>query len=57
LNKINECRSIGISSGASAPEILVQNFINELKKKFKIKIEEIEIIKEDIVFKTPGKLN
>ena len=57
LNKINECRSIGISSGASAPEILVQNFINELKSKFKIKTEEIEIIKEDIVFKTPGKLN
>ena len=57
LNKINECKTIGISSGASAPEILVQNFINELKKSFKIKIEEIEIIKEDIVFKTPGKLN
>ena len=36
---------------------LVQNFINELKKNFKIKIEEIEIIKEDTVFKTPGKLN
>ena len=57
LEKVNECRSIGISSGASAPEILVQNFINELKKNFKIKIEEIEIIKEDTVFKTPGKLN
>jgi len=57
LNKINECKSIGISSGASAPEILVQNFINELKNNFKIKIEEIEIIKEDTVFKTPGKLN
>ena len=57
FNKINRCKSIGISSGASAPEILVQNFINELKKKFKVKIEEIEIIKEDIVFKTPGKLN
>ena len=57
LSKINECKSIGISSGASAPEILVQNFINKLKKSFKVKIEEIEIIKEDIVFKTPGKLN
>ena len=57
LNKINECKTIGISSGASAPEILVQNFINELKKNIKIKIEEIEVIKEDIVFKTPGKLN
>jgi len=57
LNKINECKTIGISSGASAPEMLVQNFINELKKNIKIKIEEIEVIKEDIVFKTPGKLN
>ena len=57
LEKVNECRSIGISSGASAPEILVQNFINELKKNFKVKIEEIEIIKEDMVFKTPEKLN
>ena len=57
LKKINDCKLIGISSGASAPEILVQNFINELKKSFKVKIEEIEIIKEDIVFKTPGKLN
>ncbi len=57
LSKINECKSIGISSGASAPEMLVQNFINELKKNIKIKIEEIEVIKEDIVFKTPGKLN
>ena len=57
IEKIKECQTIGISSGASAPEILVQNFINELKKNFKIKIEEIEIIKEDTVFKTPGKLN
>ena len=57
LNKINECKTIGISSGASAPEMLVQNFINELKKNIKIKIEEIEVIKEDIVFKTPRKLN
>jgi len=57
LNKINECKSIGISSGASAPEILVQNFINELKKTFLVKIEEVEIIKENIIFKTPAKLN
>ena len=32
---------------------LNQNFDSD----FKIKIEEIEIIKEDTVFKTPGKLN
>ena len=57
IEKIKECQTIGISSCASAPEILVQNFINELKKTFRVKIEEIEIIKENITFKTPAKLN
>ena len=49
--------TIGISSGASAPEILVENFINDLKNKFSISIDEVEIIKEDVVFKVPNKLN
>ena len=57
FDKIQDCKIIGISSGASAPEILVENFINKLKTRFKIKIEEVEIIKENIVFKVPAKLN
>ena len=57
IDKIANCKTIGISSGASAPEILVEEFIQELKKKFIIEIEEVEIIKEDITFKIPGKLN
>ncbi len=57
IDKIATCKTIGISSGASAPEILVEEFIQELKKKFIIEIEEVEIIKEDITFKIPGKLN
>ena len=57
FEKLQNCKIIGISSGASAPEILVENFINKLRAKFKIKIEEVEIIKENIVFKVPAKLN
>ena len=57
IDKIANCKTIGISSGASAPEILVEEFINELKKEFVIEIEEVEIIKENITFKIPGKLN
>ena len=57
FEKIQNCKIIGVSSGASAPEVLVENFINELKENFKIKIEEVEIIKENIVFKVPAKLN
>jgi len=55
--KLQNCKIIGVSSGASAPEVLVENFINKLKSKFKVKIDEVEIIKENIVFKVPTKLN
>jgi len=47
FEEIQKVQTIGISSGASAPEILVKNFIDELKKKISIKIEEIEIIKDN----------
>src|SRR6056300_58435 len=56
-DKIQNSNTIGISSGASAPEILVDNFISELKNRFTIKIDEVEIIEEDVVFKIPNKLN
>ena len=56
-SKIRNCKTIGISSGASAPEILVSNFIDQIKSEFDVKIEEVEIVKENIVFKVPGKLN
>tara|TARA_B100000900_G_scaffold361743_1_gene334643 strand:+ start:566 stop:1510 length:945 start_codon:yes stop_codon:yes gene_type:complete len=54
---IKNSNTIGISSGASAPEILVENFIENLKKKFTVSIDEVEIIKEGVVFKVPKKLN
>ena len=54
---IENSNTIGISSGASAPEILVDNFINELKNRYTVSIDEVEIIKEDVVFKIPKKLN
>ena len=54
---IEKSKTIGISSGASAPEILVNNFINSLKKRFTVNIDEVEAIKEDVVFKIPKKLN
>ena len=55
--KIQNCKIIGVSSGASAPEILVEDFLTKLKENFKVKIEEVEIVKENIFFKVPAKLN
>ena len=56
-DEIGNSKIVGISSGASAPEILVDNFINDLKNRFTITIEKVEIIKEDVVFNIPKKLN
>ena len=56
-DQIENSKVIGVSSGASAPEILVENFIKDLKNRFIINIDEVEIIKENVVFKIPKKLN
>ncbi len=54
---IEKSNTIGVSSGASAPEVLVNNFLIELKKRFTVSIDEVEAIKENVVFKIPKKLN
>ena len=54
---IKNANIVGVTAGASAPEILVNNFIDELKNRFTVSIDEVEIIKENVVFKAPKKLN
>jgi len=46
-------KSIGITAGASAPEILVQGLIQEIKKITEVSISEIKGIQENTVFKLP----
>ena len=57
LEKIKSCKTIGLSSGASAPEELVQNFISEIKKDMDVSIEEVITANEKVVFKLPKELN
>ena len=57
IDKIKNCKTIGLSSGASAPEELVQNFISEIKEKMNVSIEEIVTANEKVVFKLPKELN
>ena len=53
---ISGSESIGLTAGASAPEILINQVIEEFKKRFKATIEFIEITKEDIQFKIPNSI-
>ena len=57
INDIQNSTSIGISSGASAPEELVQNLINKVKKNRAVLIEEIVVAEEKVIFKLPKELN
>ena len=57
IEEIKSSTTIGISSGASAPERLVQNLINEIKLNFNVSIKEIKVAEEKVVFKLPKELN
>jgi len=56
IKEIVECNKIGLTSGASAPEKLVQSFISEIKKHTEISIEENISSKESVTFKLPSSL-
>jgi 4-hydroxy-3-methylbut-2-enyl diphosphate reductase len=56
VDKIKNCNNIGITSGASAPEILVENLIKEIKSITEIKLEEVVTSVEKVSFKLPTML-
>ena len=56
-NDIQKYKNIGITSGASAPEKLVFDLINTIKKKAEVEVKEIEVAKENVSFKLPKILN
>ena len=56
IKEIISCKKIGLTSGASAPEKLVQSFISEIKKHAKVLIEEHISSEENVTFKLPSSL-
>ena len=56
-NNIQKYKNIGITSSASAPEKLVFDLINSIKKNTEVELKEIEVAKENVSFKLPKILN
>ena len=56
IDKIRNANNIGITSGASAPEILVENLIKEIKNIINIRVEEVISSVEKVSFKLPTML-
>jgi len=57
IEELINSETIGISSGASAPDTLVQSLINNLKKDRDISLEEVVVAEEKVIFKLPKELN
>jgi 4-hydroxy-3-methylbut-2-enyl diphosphate reductase len=49
--------AVGISAGASAPEVLVEEVLGSFKNRYETKIENIMTIEENVIFKVPAILS
>ena len=50
---IEGARSVGVTAGASAPEVLVQGVIDKLNSAYDVTVREIEAARETVSFKLP----
>ncbi|MEM9442095.1 MAG: 4-hydroxy-3-methylbut-2-enyl diphosphate reductase [Pseudomonadota bacterium] len=46
-------KTVAVSAGASAPEELVDGLIAACRSHFDVTVEEVEVVKEDVRFRTP----
>ena len=53
---IEGCGTLGITAGASAPELLVDEVIKAFADRFAAEVETVETTQEDVVFKLPRAL-
>lgn len=49
-------KSVGLTAGASAPEVLVDEVIAAFRERFDVRLEMLETVREDIRFKLPRAL-
>jgi 4-hydroxy-3-methylbut-2-enyl diphosphate reductase len=55
-SKLEGVESLGITAGASAPEILVDEVIAACRERFEVTVEEVRVTDENIQFKLPRAL-
>jgi len=51
------CTTVGVTAGASTPEILVQEVVKELRNLGFVNTKELELIEEDVLFPLPAPLD
>jgi len=56
MDELMNSETVGISSGASAPDHLIQKLLEHLKKEREISLEEVTVAEEKVIFKLPREL-
>ncbi len=56
IENIKDLQAIGITAGASAPEVLVEEVVNALKERFEVSVEVVTTAEENIAFNIPKAL-
>jgi 4-hydroxy-3-methylbut-2-enyl diphosphate reductase len=52
-NWLNGVKTLGLTAGASAPEVLVDEVIDAARERFTVTVEEVSITEENVVFNIP----
>ena len=55
-DNLNGIKSVGLTAGASAPEILVNEIIDQFKARYEVSVEIVTTATEDVIFKIPRAL-
>ncbi|OKH87825.1 4-hydroxy-3-methylbut-2-enyl diphosphate reductase [Thalassospira sp. TSL5-1] len=55
-SKLENIKTLGITAGASAPEILVEEVIDACRERFNVSVETITLTDENVTFKLPREL-
>ncbi len=50
---LHGCRTLGLTAGASAPEILVQEIIEALRRRYEVTVEDVHVVDENVRFRAP----
>ena len=56
LGLVNGFASVGITAGASAPELLVEEVLARLREGYSLTVEEVVVAEEKVTFKLPAAL-
>jgi 4-hydroxy-3-methylbut-2-enyl diphosphate reductase len=56
-DELEDGSTLGITAGASAPEILVEEALDAAKRRFEVKVEEIKVADENVTFNLPRALS